>query len=37
MRQKETDKEKTDKVLNIVMNFAVILDVTQVLMRDSLN
>jgi len=37
MRQKDTDKENTDQVLNTVMNFAVIPDVTKVLMRDSLN
>lgn len=37
MRQKETDKENTDQILNIVMNFAVILDVTQILKKGSLN
>lgn len=36
MGQKETDNENTDQMLSIMMNFAVILDVTQVLMKDSL-
>lgn len=36
MTQKETDKEITDQILSIMMNFAVILDVTQVFMKDSL-
>lgn len=37
MRQKETDNEKTDQILSVVMNFAVILDVAQDLTTDSLN
>lgn len=35
MRLKEIDNENTDEILSIMMNFAVILDVTQVLMKDS--
>lgn len=37
MREKETDKKNTDQVLNIVMNFAVILAVIQIFTRDSPN
>lgn len=36
MRQKETGNENTDQILSTMMNFAVILDVTRVLMKDSL-